>query len=197
METGDYTLRDLVLYVVLSIAFFEFFMFIPSQWIELLTAQISSNLFNLLGFTSSYGLKNNLAFMDLTGGARYVYVYIIRECTAIHVWGVILGLVVPLKAGSHIRKVKAVLFGAAFIFVMNITRIMLTVYLTGYDVWPLSWFFTNPTVETYHYPISFLYGVIGIAVTITLINHWYLPELGDFLATLPDTLRNLTKNTGS
>jgi exosortase/archaeosortase len=84
----------------------------------------------------------------------------------------------------------AVSFGGALVFVMNITRIMVTVYLTGYDVPPFSWFFINPTVETYHYPISFAYGVIGIAIVISLINAYILPELGDFLVELPNALAN-------
>ena len=76
---------------------------------------------------------------------------------------------------------------------MNITRIMVTVYLTGYDVPPFSWFFTNPTVETYHYPVSFAYGVIGIAIVISLINSYIMPELGDFLVELPDAVIKETR----
>ena len=150
--------------------------------------RLSVGALNALGFTSEYGLKNGYVWMTLTGGARPVLVYIIRECTAFHVWGIILGLVVPLRNGDWVRKLKAVLFGGSFIFLMNITRIMVTVYLTGYDVPPFSWFFNNPTVETYHYPVSFAYGVVGIAVVIWLINEYILPELGDFLVILPDAV---------
>ena len=126
--------------------------------------------------------------MTLTGGARDVKVYIIRECTAFHVWGILLGLIVPLQGPTWSRKLKAVAFGGILVFLMNLTRIMVTVFLTGYDVPPFSWFFTNPTVDTYHYPVSFAYGVIGIAIVITLINAYILPELGDFLVELPDAV---------
>jgi len=78
---------------------------------------------------------------------------------------------------------------------MNITRIMLTLYLTGYNVPPFSWFFTNPTVETYHYPISFAYGVIGIALTTLLVTTYILPELGDFLAYLPSYIQKSIMRT--
>ena len=74
---------------------------------------------------------------------------------------------------------------------MNISRIFLTVYLTAFDVFPFTWLFTNPTVETYHYPISFIYGVIGVAILIVSISKWFLPELADTLIALPDGFKPL------
>jgi len=187
------TARYLIFYFAVLLFFYELFMIIPSTWIELLTARLSSGALNVLGLSSDYGLKAGGVWMTLTGGARDVEVYIIRECTAFHVWGILLGLIVPLRGADLGRKLKSVAFGGSLVFLMNITRIMLTVYLTGYDVPPFSWFFTNPTVETYHYPVSFAYGVIGIAVVIALINAIILPELGDFLVELPDSLFSLIR----
>jgi hypothetical protein len=74
---------------------------------------------------------------------------------------------------------------------MNVSRIFLTVYLTAFDVPPFTWYFTNPTVETYHYPISFIYGVIGVAILIVSISKWFLPELADTLIALPDGFKPL------
>ena len=196
MEPHEVSVKDILVYFGALYVFYQFFMIVPSTWIELLTAQLSVGAMNSLGFTSDYGIKYGFVWMTLTGGARPVLVYIIRECTAFHVWGIILGLVVPLRNGDWIRKLKAVLFGGSFIFVMNITRIMMTVYLTGYDDPPFSWFFNNPTVETYHYPVSFAYGVVGIAVVIWLINEYILPELGDFLVVLPDAVVHHIKKMG-
>ncbi|MBT5641854.1 hypothetical protein HOJ44_01930 [Candidatus Bathyarchaeota archaeon] len=194
MEVQEVSMRDIVVYFLALFVFYEFFMVVPSQWIELLTAQLSTSALNALGLVSEYGIRYGFVWMTLTGGARPVLVYIIRECTAFHVWGIIMGLVLPLKGPVLARKLKAVAFGGTFIFVMNITRIMVTVYLTGYDVPPFSWFFTNPTVETYHYPVSFAYGVVGIAVVVYLINEYILPELGDFLIVMPDALIFNLKN---
>ena len=196
MNPEDVSVKDILVYFGALYIFYQFFMWVPSTWIELLTAQLSSGAMNALGLTTEYGLQGSYVWMTMTGGVRPVLVYIIRECTAFHVWGIILGLVVPLRNGDWIRKAKAVLFGGSFIFVMNITRIMVTVYLTGYDVPPFSWFFTNPTVETYHYPVSFAYGVVGIAVVIWLINEYILPELGDFLVVLPDSVVYHIKKIG-
>jgi exosortase/archaeosortase family protein len=193
MNSKKITGRYLLFYFASLLFFYELFMIIPSTWIEILTAQISSDILNLLGFTSEYGLRSRMVWMNLTGGARKVEVYIIRECTAFHVWGILMGLIVPLKLLDWARKMKAIIFGGTLVFLMNITRIMLTVYLTGYDVPPLSWFFTNPTVETYHYPVSFAYGVIGIMIVISLINSYFLPELGEFLVVLPDAVVTNTR----
>jgi len=195
MKAEEITGRHIVYYFAALLFFYELFMIIPSTWIELLTAQLSSGLLNILGLNSEYGFNHVWVWMTLTGGARDVKVYIIRECTAFHVWGILLGLIVPLHGPELVRKLKAVAFGGALVFLMNLTRIMVTVYLTGYDVPPFSWFFTNPTVDTYHYPVSFAYGVIGIAIVITLINAYIMPELGDFLVDLPAAIQLRLRET--
>jgi exosortase/archaeosortase family protein len=156
------------------------FQFIPSRWLELITAQVSSNSLNILGLFSRYGIYNDNVYLTLEGGVRDVNVLIVRECTAIHVWGVLLGLVTPLR-GEINRKMKSMVFGAILVFIMNIMRVLATIYFTGYNVPLLSWFFQNPTIETYHYPISFFYGVLGIMILIITIDRLFLPELGEFL----------------
>jgi len=193
MEAKKITVKFLVFYFVVLILFYELFMLLPSTWIELITAKISSACLKLLGFSSDYGITSGEVWMTLSGGPRDVHVYIIRECTAFHVWGILLGLIVPLRGPEWGRKMVSVAFGGILVFLMNITRIMLTVYLTGYDVPPFSWFFINPTVETYHYPVSFAYGVIGISIVIALINAYILPELGNFLVDLSNLV---TKSLG-
>jgi len=193
MDDHDYSPRDLAVYVAVFAAFYIVFQAMPSLWAELLTARTSSTMINVFGLESGYGVTDGLVYLELTSGIRPVHVYIIRECSAIHVLGVILGLVVPLKHGGWARKAAAVALGATLVFALNVSRVILTVVLTGYDVPPLSWWVANPTVETYHYPVSFVYGVVGIAATVALIDRLVLPELGDFLAGLPDTLSRLIK----
>ena len=188
MEGGRYTLRDLGVYAATFIFFYALFQWAPSLWAEVLTAQSSSAAMNALGLTSSYGVEGGVVTLSLVSGVRPVHVYIIRECSAIHVLGVILGLIVPLRGAQWTRKAEAIALGALLVYAMNIARIILTVVLTGYDVPPFTWFITNPTVETYHYPISFLFGVVGVAITILAVDRLVLPELGDFLAQLPETL---------
>ena len=186
-QGGEYTLHDVLVYALVFIFFYVLFQMVPSRWAEMLTAKSSSAIMNALGMVSSFGFEEDLVTLSLTSGVRPVNVYIIKECSAIHVLGVILGLMVPLNAPWS-RKAVGVLLGSTLIFVMNVSRVILTLVLTGYDVPPFTWFITSPTVETYHYPISFIYGVIGIAATIIIVDRLVLPELGDFLAKLPGVL---------
>lgn len=179
-------------YAATFVFFYALFLWVPSRWAELLTAQSSSAVMNAVGMTSSYGVEDSLVSLSLISGVRPVHVYIVRECSAIHVLGVILGLVVPLKAPWS-RKAAGVVLGSALIYAMNVIRVILTVALTGYDVPPFTWLVTSPTVETYHYPISFLFGVLGIAATVLALDRLVLPELGDFLAQLPDTLASVIR----
>ncbi len=188
---NKYAVRDLVLYLVVVIAFYEVFTVVPSRWAEILTAKSTSSVMNSLGMEVYYGMEGNRVSMSLVSGIRPVNVYIIRECSAIHVIGVILGLVAPLKGVELSRKTLGVAIGVFSIYVMNIIRVALTLVLTGYDVPPFSWFFSSPTVETYHYPISFIFGVLGITITIMIMDKYTLPELGDFLISIPKTLRTI------
>ena len=147
---------------------------------------------------------NGFSRLTMQGEQDLITVTIIKECTAINVFGVVAGLIIPLRYSSSWNKIKAITLSGALLFMMNISRIMLTVYLTGYSVPPFSWYFQNPTVETYHYPISFAYGVIGVALLILIVNKWVLPELGDTLlgisltiSDLPNMIKDRKETVGS
>jgi len=183
-------IRESLYYALMFVTITYGFELVPSAWIERLTADWMSGFFALLGLTSSSGVVDGFACLTLEG-VRNVSVTIIRECSAIHVWGVLAGLVLPLKGGSWRRKAESMVFGVVLIFVMNMSRIFLTVYLSAFDVPPFTWFFTHPTVETYHYSISFIYGVFGIAILIVSISRWFLPELADTLVSIPDSFKIL------
>lgn len=183
--------RATLYYALLFITIAWGFELIPSAWLEMTTAKTMNVMLRSLGFSSSHGVENGFAYLSLVGGSRDVHVTIIRECTAIHVWGILAALILPLSNGSLRRKVLALIFGGALVFIMNISRIFLTVFLTAFDVPPFTWYFTNPTVETFHYPISFIYGVIGVAVLIIAISRWFLPELADTLVSIPEGIRPL------
>lgn len=186
---GGLTLRDSVIYIVMFLTIAWGFRFVPSAWLEGFTARTMSLFLGAIGLESSHGFQGGEAFLTLVGGTRDVYVTIVRECTAIHVWGILLALILPLRGGSWTRKAASLVYGGVLVFLMNVSRIFLTVYLTAYNVPPFSWFFASPTVETYHYPISFLYGVIGVAVLVLTITRWFLPELGETLIGLPTSFR--------
>ncbi|MGD2200870.1 MAG: exosortase/archaeosortase family protein [Candidatus Bathyarchaeota archaeon] len=185
------TTRSTLYYVLVFTTIAWGFKLVPSAWLERFTARAMSSLFRVLGLSSGFGVEGGLAYLTLVSGVRYVYVTIIRECTAMHVWGILAALVLPLEKGSWGRKAASLVFGGILVFLMNVSRIFLTVYLTAHDLPPFTWYFTNPTVETYHYPISFLYGVIGVAILIVTISRWFLPELAETLIGIPEGLRSL------
>lgn len=194
---GKPSFKDSALYVLMFLAITWGFQLVPSAWFEGFTAQTMSQLFSALGLSSGHGVESGKAYLTLLGGARDVYVTIVRECTGIHVWGILLGLVLPLRGGNWTRKAASLVYGAILIFLLNASRIFVTVYLTAYDVPPFTWFFANPTVETYHYHVSFVYGVIGVAIVILTISRWFLPELGDTLISLPTGFKTLFDRNGS
>jgi hypothetical protein len=70
----------------------------------------------------------------------------------------------------------------------------MTMLLTAYDVPPFTWMFTNPTVETYHYPLSFIFGVFGVALLVILIDRLMLPELGETLRGVGESVWISLKN---
>ena len=121
MKAEKITGKYLVFYFASLLFFYELFMILPSTWIELLTARLSSGALNILGLNSECGIEGTWVWMTLTGGARDVKVYIIRECTAFHVWGILLGLIIPLQVSDWGRKLKAVAFGGVLVFLMNLT----------------------------------------------------------------------------
>lgn len=185
------TLRDIILYIALFIVIAWGFELVPSDWLERFTAVISSNALRTLGFSSSWSVQRGEALITLIGGVRDVSVTIIRECTGIHVFAVFSGLIIPVRGGLWRRKAISLTTAAFLLFVMNISRVMLTVILTAFDVPPFVWVFTHPSVETYHYPLSFIYGLLGVAILVVIINKWTLPELGDTLFSIHNTMKNI------
>src|SRR4030042_5569184 len=179
MSRGEYTPRYLVFYAAVSSFLYPLFQGVPSLWAEVITAQVSLAGLNPLGMSSSYGVEGGVVTLSMFSGVRPVHVYVGRECSAIHVLGVVLGLVVPLRA-PWIRKAVGAALGSLVIYALNVARVVTTVALTGYDVPPFTWLVSSPTIETYHYPISFLFGVAGVAATVLAMGRLGLPRRGGF-----------------
>jgi exosortase/archaeosortase family protein len=185
------TLRQIALYITFLILITCSFEFVPSRWLEVFTAEFSSSALRVLGFSSGWGVNDGEAYLLMVGGVRDVSVTIIRECTGIHVFAIFAGLVLSVSGGLWLRKMLSLTVAGSFLLVLNISRVMLTILLTAYDVPPFAWIFTNPTVETYHYPLSFIYGFLGVAILVVIIDRWILPELGETLTFICRTFYNL------
>jgi exosortase/archaeosortase family protein len=177
--------KILVRIAVIFIVTVGFFYLIPSGLVEAATAASSVYALKLFGHNASWWIENQFTYLKLEG-ETIVLVSIIRECTALNVFGVITGLILSVAAPLS-RKIMAMIVAGIALFVLNIPRIALTVYLTAYNTWPFT-LLTDLSLDTYHYPISFMFGVIGVAIVVLGLSRWIIPELGDTLVGIADWL---------
>jgi exosortase/archaeosortase family protein len=162
----------------------------PSYWLEEITANASSFTLSQLGLVSTWFSNGTSAYVQVGNSAKSLTIEIVRECTGIHVMAIFAGLVLPLREATAKRKLIAIMMASTILFFLNITRVCLTIGLVFFDVFPFSIIFQNPTVETYHYPLSYLYGVFGVFLLIISTDRIVLPELGDTLIEALTTLKN-------
>ncbi len=188
MERELPDLRYFLAYLVVFASVVWVFYVVPSQAVEELTAQLSAGLLNVFGLGASWVSTGEAPTLVLQG-QRDIEVYIIRECTALNVVGVMMGLILPLR-DSVIARLKGIALSAALLFSLNIPRIALTVYLSAFDTWPFSLVPYNG-LETYHYPISFAFGVVGVAITVLAVSAWTTPGLADTLVRFVEGARFL------
>ena len=189
-KQGELSLRYIALYVACFAAILLVFYIVPSGFVEALTAQTSSWALAIFGHSTSWVQQGGETILTLIG-QRVVTVTIIRECTALNVLGVMAGLILPLRA-SWVKRISGVALSGALLFILNIPRIALTLYLTAYDTWPFT-LLAGRSLETYHYPISFAFGVVGVAVTVLIVAKYTTPELEETLLGLVDKTAELAK----
>ncbi len=174
MTTTGMTLKHILQYAAVFVVVAWLFNVVPSGGVEALTAQTSTWFLGLFGHAATWIQSGGETTLSLAG-QRPVTVAIIRECTALNVFGVMAGLIIPLGA-SWLKRAKGVALAGLLLFALNIPRIALTVYLTAYDTWPFT-LIAERSLDTYHYPISFAFGVIGVAVTVLAVSRLTTPEL--------------------
>ncbi|MCX6649413.1 MAG: hypothetical protein NTV61_08525 [Candidatus Bathyarchaeota archaeon] len=194
MTATRITPRYLVTYIAVFAVVVWIFNVVPSEGVEALTAQTSAWALNLFGHAATWEQSAGYTTLALVG-QNNVAVSIIRECTALNVLGVMAGLILPLRT-SWVRRAKGVAIAGMLLFILNIPRIALTIYLTAYDTWPFT-FIANRSLDTYHYPISFAFGVIGVAVTVLAVNRWATPQLSETLLSIFDGITGSGKKANA
>lgn len=194
MAAARITGRYIAFYLVAFAAILWGFYIVPSGWIEALTAQTAAGALAVFGHVVSWSQIDGYTNLTLLG-QRSVSVSIVRECTALNVLGVMAGLILPLKA-SWVKRAAGVVLSGLLLFTLNIPRIALTIYLTAFDTWPFT-LIANRSLDTYHYPISFAFGVIGVAVTVLAVSRWTTPELADTLLSVVDKIFTMDKKNES
>ncbi len=108
-----------------------------------------------------------------SGGRAFINeVEIVRECTGIQVVAVFAGLLIPLPGVPWKRKLQAVGLIFLAVYVANVFRIVLELWLLyeGLLPWSLA-----------HEPLGTVLGVISVAIFLLAVNH-YVPQVGDYLA---------------
>jgi exosortase/archaeosortase family protein len=188
------TLKYIATYAVSFAVISWVFNFIPSGGVEAFTAQTSGWLLSLAGHVVTWEQTGGITTLTLFGQDT-VTVSIIRECTALNVLGIMAGLILPLKA-SWASRLKGLALAALLLFTLNIPRIDLTLYLTAYETWPFS-LLAERSLETFHYPISFAFGIVGTAVTILTVSRLATPELSETLLGIMDSFTGPGKNLDS
>jgi len=191
MANTEPTMKYITFYAASFAAILLGFYMVPSGYMEALTAQTSAWALAVFGHAASWGQFGGQTTLTLIG-QRVVTVAIVRECTALNVLGVMAGLILPLRTGWG-KRLAGVALSGALLFTLNIPRIALTVYLTAYDTWPFT-LIAGRGLETYHYPISFAFGVIGVAVTILMVIKWTTPELAETLLGIVDKATGFVKS---
>lgn len=194
MAVATPTNRYLVFYIAVFVATLWVFNNVPTSWIEALTAQTATWTLSLAGQAANWQQADGYTTLTLIG-QHIVTVSIIRECTALNVLGVMTGLILPLKA-SPLKRALGIALSSLLLFILNIPRIALTVYLTAYDTWPFT-LIANSSLETYHYPISFTFGVVGVAITVLAVSRWTTPELADTLLGVVDKILDSGRKGGA
>jgi exosortase/archaeosortase family protein len=183
MMVRSLTIKYIVTYIVAFASITWLFNLFPSNSIEALTAQTAVWTLSLMGHTAFWEQLGQSTTLTIIGQS-IVTVSIIRECTALNVLGVMTGLILPLRA-SWSRRFTGIGLAGLMLFALNIPRIALTVYLTAYETWPFT-LIAERSLETYHYPISFAFGVIGMAITVLAVSRWTTPELSETLLSIID-----------
>ena len=149
--------------------------YLPNYFLfEQLIAQHSALVMELVGIKSIIWYQGNRVFLN--------EFEIQRMCTGIQVIAVFLGIIVAVP-NTSIKK-KALAFGiiAVSVYLANIGRIVLEIWLLYNGVLPWS---------LAHYPTGLILGVFAVAFLVVIADH-FMPAIGDTAFSLVDSLRSFS-----
>jgi len=157
--------KSLSIYVSAVLGITLFLYYVPDYFfLEQLTAFFSSKLLGLAGVPLAYSSTSHKAFVGP--------IQVVRECTGIQVFSVMAGLILPTRGSSLTRKIRVLLIISLILFVMNLLRITLEIWLVYYGILP--WALA-------HYPLSLALGISGV-YSLILVSDRVFPEFGDQIA---------------
>jgi len=136
--------------------------YIPNYWfLENLTAQHSALVMNMIGMKATVWYQ---------GSEVYVNQFDVqRMCTGVQVITVFLGIIVALPKTALKKKILAFGIIAISVYLANIGRIVLEIWLlySGTLPWSLA-----------HYPTGLILGVFAVAFLVVVADH-FMPAIGD------------------
>jgi len=146
--------------------------YIPNYWfLENWTAQNSAAIMNMIGMKGTVWYQGTYVFVN--------QFEVERMCTGVQVIAVFLGIIVALPRTAAKKKILAFAIIAVSVYLANIGRIVLEIWLlySGLLPWSLA-----------HYPTGLILGVFAVAFLVVVADH-FIPAIGDITLSALDGFR--------
>jgi exosortase/archaeosortase family protein len=168
---------DLLRFLAITLAVALPVYYLPNYFLfEQLIAEHSAIVMGFVGIKSIIWYQGNSVFLN--------EFEIQRMCTGIQVIAVFLGIIVALPNTSIKKKALAFAIIAVSVYLANIGRIVLEIWLLYNGVLPWS---------LAHYPTGLILGIFAVAFLIVVADH-FMPAIGDMAFSL---LEGLWKSNAS
>jgi exosortase/archaeosortase family protein len=146
--------------------------YIPNYWfLENWTAQHSAVVMNMVGIRATVWYQGTNVFVN--------QFEVERMCTGVQVIGVFLGIIVALPRTAVKKKIIAFAIIAVSVYLANIGRIVLEIWLlySGLLPWSLA-----------HYPTGLILGIFSVAFLMVVADH-FMPAIGDMALSALDAFK--------
>jgi len=150
--------------------------YIPNYWfLENWTALHSAAVMNMVGMKASVWYQGTNVFVN--------QFEVERMCTGVQVIAVFLGIIVALPRTALRKKILAFGIIAVGVYLANIGRIVLEIWLlySGLLPWSLA-----------HYPTGLILGVFSVAFLVIVADH-FMPVIGDIAMSALDGFKKPTQ----
>ncbi len=157
-------MKDVAIFGMIATGLSAGLYYLPDYfWLEQITAVHSAWLLNIIGVNG---------FAWTVDGRAYVNEFWIdRACTGIQVVAVFAGILVALPTVPWRKRLMALLAVAASVYLANILRIALEVWLLYRGILP--W-------ELAHYPTGLLLGIVSVTFLVVVADY-FIPQIGDYI----------------
>ncbi|HXX72185.1 MAG TPA: exosortase/archaeosortase family protein [Candidatus Acidoferrales bacterium] len=149
--------------------------YIPNYWfLENWTALHSAAVMNMVGMKASVWYQGTNVFVN--------QFEVERMCTGVQVIAVFLGIIAALPRTALKKKILAFGIIAVSVYLANIGRIVLEIWLlySGLLPWSLA-----------HYPTGLILGVFSVAFLVIVADH-FMPAIGDIAMSALDGFKKPT-----